>query len=476
MMNKKQKNELRYSKATPEGNGRNPERYGLGASNITATKEQLLPDMSKLMEIVVENKNVSLALKRVEKNKGSAGVDNMPVEALRSYLREHWPKLKDELLKGTYKPKAVRKVEIPKPGNKGTRILGIPTVLDRFIQQAIHQVLSPIFDLTFSESSFGFRPHRSAHMAIKKSQGYVAQGERWVVDIDLEKFFDRVNHDILMSRVARRIKDKRLLLLIRRYLQSGCMEGGLATMQRQGTPQGGPLSPLLSNIILDDLDKELERRGHSHSRYADDCNIYVSSKKSGDRVLESITRFLERKLKLKVNQDKSKVGRPWKIKFLGYSMTMNMKPLLKVAPESWERLRGNLKQIFRKGRCRNLGRFITEDLNPVLKGWVYYFSMSQTKPTFQEQDAWIRRRLRSLLWRQWKRFKTRKKKLMARGIEAKRFCNGRGPWWNAGSSHMNEAYPKSYFESLGLVSLFTELQRIQLTKRTAVYGTVRTVV
>ena len=457
--------------ATPEtnsgGNERNSPWPGLGASDVTAAEDNPSPDTTRLMEQVVERGNMTLALRRVERNKGSAGIDNMPVENLNPHLHKHWPEIKKALLDGAYKPSPVRKVEIPKPGNKGTRTLGIPTVLDRLIQQAIHQVLSPIFDKEFSESSYGFRPNRSAHMAIKQSQSYVESGKRWVVDIDLEKFFDRVNHDILMSRIARKVKDKRLLALIRRYLQSGAMLDGLEESRGEGTPQGGPLSPLLSNILLDDLDKELERRGHSFVRYADDCNIYVQSQRSGERVLKSITQFLERKLKLKVNPDKSKVDRPAKRKFLGYSMTMNLKPLLKAAPESWKRLKSNLKKRFRRGKGRNLGRFIKEELNPLLRGWVQYFKLSQVKGAFEETDAWIRHRLRCVIWRQAKRFHARKKKLMSRGLTEERARlsagNGHGPWWNSGASHMNEAYPKRYFNSLGLVSLLDELRRIQIT-------------
>ena len=455
------------SKTTPEGKERNSPWSGNGASNVTAVKDTPSPNQVELMEQVVERSNMTLALRQVEKNKGAPGIDGMTTESLRPYLHEHWPKIKEALLSGTYKPNPVRAVEIPKPGNKGMRTLGIPTVLDRLIQQAIHQILNPIFDKGFSESSYGFRPDRSAHMAVKQSQEHVTNGKRWVVDIDLEKFFDRVNHDMLMARVARKIKDKRLLLLIRRYLQSGIMQDGLETARQEGTPQGGPLSPLLSNILLDDLDKELERRGHMFCRYADDCNIYVASRKSGERVLKSITDFLQTKLKLKVNQDKTKVDRPFRRKFLGYSMTMNLKPLLKVAPESWKRLKGNLKEVFRKGRGRNLGRLIQEELNPILKGWGNYFKLNQTKIAFEEADSWIRRKLRCVIWRQAKRFHGRKKKLMSKGLAEERAIlsagNGRGSWWNAGASHMNEAYPKKYFDSLGLISLLDELRRVQLT-------------
>ena len=453
-------------KTSSGGRRRNLRDTGIGAPNITASKEDFDPEMKYLMEAVVERKNMHLAMHRVEKNKGSAGIDNMDVDTLRPYLKEHWPEIREALLTGEYKPQPVCRVEIPKPGGKGMRQLGIPTVLDRLIQQAVHQVLSPVFDSRFSESSYGFRPGRGAHMAVKAAQRYVASGKRWVVDMDLEKFFDRVNHDVLMSRIARRIKDKRILLLIRRYLQVGTMLGGLTTISREGTPQGGPLSPLLSNIILDDFDKELERRGHSFCRYADDCNVYVHTRKAGERVLESISKFLEEKLRLKVNREKSAVDRPWKRKFLGYSMTHNKEPKLKAAPQSLKRLRGKLKYTFRKGRGRNIKRFIKEDLNPVLRGWGNYFRLSEVKITPLELDEWIRRRIRCLLWRQWKRPKTRKKKLLVRGLSELRAwqsaSNGRGAWWNSGASHMNEAYPKKYFYSLGLVSLSDIRTKFQL--------------
>ena len=346
------------------------------------------------------------------------------------------------------------------------RQLGIPTVVDRLIQQAIHQVLSPIFEPDFSESSYGFRPGRSAHQAVKQAREYVAEGRRWVVDIDLEKFFDRVNHDILMSRVARKVGDKRVLGLIRRYLQAGLMTDGVASPRVEGTPQGGPLSPLLSNILLDELDKELERRGHKFCRYADDCNIYVQTQASGERVLKSVTRFLSERLRLKVNAEKSAVGRPWQRKFLGYSITWEKKPRLKVAKESVQRFKGKLRGLFREGRGRNLKRFI-EELTPVLRGWMNYFRLAEVKGIIDELDGWLRRKLRCLQWRQWKRTFTRAKALMKRGLEEvrawKSATNGRGPWWNAGASHMNEAFPKSYFDRMGLVSLPNHLRRLQST-------------
>ena len=419
------------------------------------------------MEAVVERENMVRALRRVEANKGAPGVDDRPVETLRGHLKEHWPRIKEELLSGRYQPQPVRRVEIPKPGGQGMRQLGIPTALDRLIQQATHQVMSPIFEEGFSEHSYGFRPGRSAWQAVQAARRHVAEGRRWVVDMDLEKFFDRVNHDILMSRVARKVKDKRVLLLIRRYLQSGVMVGGLVEPRAEGTPQGGPLSPLLSNILLDELDKELERRGHAFCRYADDCNIYVQSKRAGERVMGSVSRFLERRLKLKVNQAKSAVDRPWNRKFLGYSMTWHERPKLKVAAESVERMKGKLRQLFRTGRGRNHKRFIQEDLSPVLRGWTNYFRLAQVKGIFEELDGWIRRRLRCIVWRQGKRVWPRVKLLKRHGLTEERAwrsaTNGRGPWWNSGASHMNEAFPKAYFDRLGLVSLLDQHRRLLRT-------------
>jgi RNA-directed DNA polymerase len=388
----------------------------------------------------------------------------MPVESLRGYLKEHWPKIKEELLSGRYRPQPVRRVEIPKPGGKGMRPLGIPTVVDRLIQQAIHQVLSPIWEKDFSGQSYGFRPGRNALQAVQTARRHVAEGRRWVVDMDLEKFFDRVNHDILMARVARKVKDQRVLLLIRRYLQSGVMVGGLVEPRAEGTPQGGPLSRVLSNILLDDLDKELEGRGHAFCRYADDCNIYVRSKRAGERVMASVSRFLERRLKLKLNQAKSAVDRPWNRKFLGYSMTWQQKPKLKVAAESVERMKGKLRTLFRMGRGRNLQRLIREELSPLLRGWMNYFRLTEVKGILEEMDGWIRRKLRTVIWRQSQRVWPRVRLLMRHGLSEERACrsatNGRGPWWNSGASHMNEAFPKADFDRLGLVSLLDQQRRL----------------
>lgn len=421
----------------------------------TATEEPIGPQPSLLMEEVVRKENLIRAFKRVRANKGAPGVDGMTVTQLGDHLREHWTRIREQLLSSTYVPQSVRVVEIPKPSG-GTRMLGIPTVLDRLIEQAILQVIGPIFDVGFSEASYGFRPGRSALQAVEQARKYVAAGRRWTVDLDLEKFFDRVNHDILMSRVARKIKDKRLLKLIRRYLEAGLMTDGVVSPHTAGTPQGGPLSPLLSNVLLDDLDKELERRGHCFSRYADDCNIYVCSREAGERVMASVTSFLERRLKLKVNRAKSAVGRPWKRKFLGYSVTVNKQPRLKPAPESVKRAKAKIRQITRRGKGRNIHRTI-EDINLFTRGWFGYFRMSEVKQPFDVLDQWIRHHLRKILWRQWKTPRNRAKMLRRFGAwpeTAKRATsNGRGPWWNAGAPHMHAAVTNERLFEWGLQSL-----------------------
>jgi len=439
---------------------------GVGAVGLQAhpaAGENAVDETMELLDKVLQRENMFRALARVKHNKGAAGVDGMTVDGLEAYLREHWPRIREELLGGTYLPQPVRRVDIPKPGGGGTRALGIPTVLDRLLQQALLQVLQPIFDPTFSDGSFGFRPNRGALQAIERARALVAAGWGWVVDLDLEKFFDRVNHDVLMARVARRVKDKRVLRLIRRFLEAGVMEGGLVSQHTEGTPQGGPLSPLLSNVLLDELDKELERRGHRFVRYADDCNVYVQSQAAGERVMTSLERFLRERLRLKVNRDKSAVARPWERKFLGYTVTHEKRPKLKVAPQSVKRLRDKLQPIFRAGRGRPLARTI-QALNRILSGWRSYFRKAEVLRVFEDLDGWIRRKLRSIIWRQWKRPNIRERQLKRRGISpanAKTAAyNGRGPWYNAGTQWVGQAIPTAELRKLGLVPLVEAQRRL----------------
>ncbi|WP_432415528.1 group II intron reverse transcriptase/maturase [Chromohalobacter israelensis] len=338
----------------------------------------------------------------------------------------------------------------------GTRQLGIPTVTDRLIQQALLQVLTPIFDPGFSASSYGYRPGRSAQQAVSAMKAHVSAGHRWVVDLDLEAFFDRVNHDLLMARIARRVRDKRVLRLIRRYLEAGMFQHGLAAPRRQGTPQGGPLSPLLANILLDDVDKELERRGHRFCRYADDMQIYVRSRRAGERVMASLSEYLENSLRLMVNHAKSTVDRPWQRGYLGYTLTRHKLPRLTLTQASLQRLMQRVREILKRGRGHNIRR-VTEALAPVLRGWASYFSLVDVKRPLEALDQWVRRRLRCVIWRQWKRPGTRRRKLLALGLDEPRARksagNGRGPWWNAGASHMNQALPRKWFEQQGLISV-----------------------
>lgn len=462
-MSREAESRVEISASRPEGRGRNSREYGTGASNSGATKGEPDQRARNLMEEVVDRGNMLKAWERVRSNKGAPGVDGMRVEELPEYLKVNWAAIKESLLNGEYQPNLVKGVEIPKPGG-GVRQLGIPTVLDRLIQQALHQRLNPIFDPDFSESSYGFREGRSAHQAVLKMRQYVSEGRRWVVDMDLEKFFDRVNHDILMSRIYRRMEDKRVLRLIRRYLQAGLLVGGVASARQEGTPQGGPLSPLLSNILLDELDKELEKRGHCFCRYADDCNIYVRSRRSGERVMESIKGFLSNRLKLKVNEAKSAVARPWERKFLGYSLTWHKRPRLKVAPEVLRRLKGDIRRLCAKARGWKMANTVKE-LTKKLRGFGAYFRLAEVKGALEEVDQWVRRRLRAIKWRQWKQPRSRAREMMHRGLDKERAWksayNGRGPWWNAGASHMNQALPLKYFESLGLVSLLETVKRFQ---------------
>jgi len=450
---------IEISEADLWSSGRKPREPQASGSNSPGGEGRAEPRKPDLIEMMLERGNMLRALQAVERNQGAAGVDGMEVKRLRGYLQAHWAQIKEQLLQGTYQPRPVRRVDIPKPGG-GTRMLGIPTVLDRLIQQALHQILSPLWEPGFSAHSYGFRPGRSAAQAIKAAQGHVRSGKRWVVDMDLEKFFDRVNHDVLMARVVRKVKERRVLGLIRRYLESGIMQEGLVEPRSEGTPQGGPLSPLLSNILLDDLDKELEKRGHAFCRYADDCNIYIGSQRAGRRVKETLTRFLLEKLKLKVNPLKSAVDRPWKRKFLGFSLTAQKESRVRVAPQSVKRLEDKLREKFREGRGRNLTTFL-EGLRPLLRGWANYFSVAETRGVFEELDQWIRRKLRCMEWRKWKRGRRRMQRLTALGLERERArtsaFNGHGPWWNAGASHMHQALPTAYFRKQGLISLLEEV-------------------
>ena len=414
-----------------------------------------------LMEAVLERGNLKRAYDRVLRNKGAAGVDALEASELGGHLTRHWPTIKARLLEGVYQPQPVRRVSIPKP-NGGERQLGIPTVLDRFIQQALHQVLSPLFEPTFSAHSYGFRPGRSAQQAVQAAQSHVLAGHGWVVDVDLEKFFDRVNHDVLMSRVERQVADKRVLTLIRRYLKAGLMIDGVTSPRREGTPQGGPLSPLLSNILLTDLDRELEARGHQFVRYADDIVVHVKSERAGLRVLDSVRRFVEKRMKLTVSEEKSAVAKVSTRTFLGYNISAHGQ--VRIAMTSRVRLIQRLRQLLRKARGRSL-RYTIDQLNPVLRGWAAYFKLATAERPLTTIDGWIRRKLRCILWRQWKRYRTRARYLMRLGLTAERAwrtaVNGRGPWWNAGSSHMNQALPKRRFDRLGLVSVLDTVRRLQ---------------
>lgn len=407
------------------------------------------------MEEVTGSENMRLAWKRVKANKGSAGADGMTIDAAADHLKAHWPAIRGQLLAGRYQPQPVRRVEIPKPDG-GVRKLGIPAVVDRLIQQAILQVLQKRWDRTFSESSFGFRPGRSAHQAVEKAQDFIREGFTWVVDLDLEKFFDRVNHDVLMSRVAKRISDQRLLKLIRGYLNSGVMENGLVSPSDEGTPQGGPLSPLLSNLLLDELDKELERRGHKFVRYADDCNIYVRSERAGQRVMEGVTRFLEARLRLKVNQQKSAVARPSQRKFLGFSFTGGVKAKRRIAPKAILRFKERVRELTRRNRGVSVERMV-EDLRRYLSGWRSYFGFCETPSVLEDLDKWIRRKLRCFLWKQWKRGRVRYRELTSRGakprLAAQSAGSPKGPWRLSKSPALNIALPNEWFSAQGLPQL-----------------------
>jgi RNA-directed DNA polymerase len=432
-------------------------------------------DTSKLLEKVINRNNLNLAYKRVKRNGGSHGVDGMKVEELLPYLKQHGDQIRQELLDGKYRPQPVRRVEIPKPNGGGVRLLGVPTVVDRMIQQAIAQVLTPVFEEEFSDYSYGFRPGKSAHDAIKQAQVYINEGYTTVVDIDLEKFFDRVNHDKLMYLLSKRIEDKRLLRLIRRYLESGIMIGGLVSPSREGTPQGGPLSPLLSNVMLHELDMELERRGHRFCRYADDCNCYVKSRRAGDRVMASVTQFIEQRLKLKVNRDKSAVDYVHRRKFLGFSFYWTKGEYrIRVDAKSIKRLKDKLRLLTSRRMGWSMNARIYR-LNQVIRGWVNYFSLADMRRHCLSLDEWLRRRLRMCYWKQWKKVKTRIANLIRLGLsvrKAREYGNTRKSYWHTANSWiLSKSLTIAYFDKVGLLSLYSVYCNFYLTNRRMPNGT-----
>ena len=420
---------------------------------IASHEAQSPAENVQLMEIILDRQNMLRAYRRVLANKGAPGVDGMTVGQLKSFLKRCWPKIKQVLLEGTYKPLPVRRKEIPKPTG-GVRLLGIPAVLDRLIQQAIAQVLQPIWNPTFSDKSFGFRPGRGAHDALACAKTYVQDGYRYIVDIDLEKFFDQVNHDRLMSRLATRVNDKRVLKLIRRFLTSGVLIGGLVSPTDRGTPQGGPLSPLLSNIVLDQFDKELEKRNLCFVRYADDCVIYVRSKRAAERVMESVSRYITNKLRLKVNESKSNVSHPWWNAYLGFSFTSKRdNPRIRIHSKSIKRMKQQVRELTSRSGGRSLAQVIYR-LNLYLKGWWIYFGKAEVAAGFKSINYWIIRRLRSIVWKQWKNYRTRVRELKKRGISHSTAvpvgCSRKGPWRMSKVKWVAFALPRAYFISLGL--------------------------
>jgi RNA-directed DNA polymerase len=448
--------ELDFS-STPAGEAREAGREET-ESLSTANDPESPASTNRLMEEVCERGNLKEALRRVKANKGSAGVDGMTVGGITDYLKQHWAAIREQLLNGTYEPKPVRRVEIDKPDG-GVRKLGIPTVLDRLIQQAVMQVLQRQWDRTFSDHSYGFRPGRSAHQAVAQAQQYIAEGYGWCVDFDLEKFFDRVNHDKLMGQIAQRVQDKRLLKLIRAFLDAGVMENGLVSPSVEGTPQGGPLSPLLSNLVLDELDRELERRGHRFVRYADDSNIYVRSERAGQRVMESVTRFITQKLKLKVNEAKSAVARPQERKFLGFSFSAGPEVKRVIAPKALDRFKRRIREI--TGRAKGVSMKTTiEELAPYMRGWRSYFGFCETPEVLLSLTRWVRLRLRAAMWRQWKTPRRRREALIELGVRSRLASNtagsGLGPWYLAKAKALSVGLSNAYFKSLGLPSLVEE--------------------
>jgi RNA-directed DNA polymerase len=455
MSDKRQKNQLELA-FVAEDRGETPRAAKEGTESLAAKRKAESPAIGEqLMEEVCGRENCKQALARVKANKGSSGVDGMTVGELPGHLKQHWPAIREQLLSGAYVPQPVKRVEIPKPEG-GVRKLGIPTVLDRFIQQAVMQVLQRRWDRTFSEHSYGFRPGRSAHQAVQAAQQHIAAGYRWVVDLDLEKFFDRVNHDRLMSKVAERVSDKRMLKLIRAFLTAGVLEGGLVSPVDEGTPQGGPLSPLLSNIVLDEFDRELERRGLRFARYADDSNIYVRSRRAGERVMGSLTRFITTKLKLKVNQQKSAVAQPWDRKFLGFSFTNNREPRRRIAPKAVLRFKERVRALTSRTNGMSVEE-MAEQLARYLRGWIGYFGKCETPSVLSSLEEWVRHRLRSVIWRQWRRGTLRFKELCKRGVNvrlaAKTAGSSHGPWRLSHSRALDVALPIAYFDSLGIPRL-----------------------
>lgn len=429
-------------------------------AQVTLGVHENLASTASMMEEILESENLKLAIKRVRQNKGAAGIDGMTVDDLQPYLAANWSQIRKDILQGKYVPKAVRRVEIPK-ANGGVRQLGIPSVVDRFIQQAVQQIMQKHLDGLFSEFSYGFRPGKSQHQAVEQAQKYVSSGLTFVIDMDLEKFFDTVNHDVLMSRVARRISDKRVLRLIRAFLNSGMMDQGLVEPTEEGVPQGGPLSPLLSNILLDELDKELEKRKLNFVRYADDCNIYVASERAGDRVMKSVTQFLAKKLRLKVNAEKSAVGRPWERKFLGFTYTRERQPRRRIAPAALERLKGKLKEMTSRKRGGTLEQIVGE-LSRYLRGWQNYFGFCQTPTVLQKIGGWLRHRLRCLIWKRWKRSSTRFQRLRELGLSTGHAKEGagngsKGPWRMSASPPLQNALSIRYFRNLGLPDLINAM-------------------
>lgn len=425
-------------------------------------EESILPNNQRYIHIpkienVVKDYNIQEAMEAVIRNKGAPGIDGITIQEIKGVMKKEWPRIKQEILEGKYRPSPVRRVEIPKPDGSGIRKLGIPTVMDRIIQQALYQELVYAFEVTFSDNSYGFRLGRKAQQAVWKAQEYIQEGCEWVVDIDLEKFFDKVNHDILMSRVARKVKDKKILLLTRRFLQAGVMEEGLVKATVEGTPQGGPLSPLLSNIMLDDFDKELEKRGLRFARYADDCNIYVKSEKAGQRVMESVVKFLTTKLKLKVNQQKSAVAHPWERKFLGFTFKKGKEGKIAIHESRIKRFKDKIRGLTKKMRGTNLKESIRKLVMPIIRGWVNYFGIAEEQNIFGSLDGWIRRKIRGILWRQWKEPKTRYKKLIALGLKpetAKGYAySNKGSWRMAKTQGMHKAVANKVIESMGYIPM-----------------------